>query len=85
MDADGDVVDRAYWSVVGQLFTGVDFYLYKGLYIGSEIGPGVDASKSCQTRMDIGGEGTGTVESKDVETFVVAGFVRPMLRLGRMF
>lgn len=83
LDANGDVSDRAYRGVGGQLFTGVDFYLYKGLYIGSEIGLSVDAFKSCQTKMDIGGE--GTVKSKDVETSVVAGFVRPMLRLGWTF
>ncbi|MBR2380144.1 MAG: hypothetical protein IKA86_04020 [Paraprevotella sp.] len=37
--------DEAYFGVAASIFTGLDFYLYKGLYIGAELGLNINSHK----------------------------------------
>lgn len=57
--------ERAWWSINAAVFAGLDFYIYKGLYIGTELGI------SCQSRKSLKMEFDGTKITK--ETFYDGG------------
>lgn len=68
--------------------TGVDFYVYKSLYIGAELSLGVESrvGKRSETTTKVGGQET-TTKGPDVKgRTTTAGFdVQPVLRLGWNF
>lgn len=68
-------------------FAGVDFYLYKGLYVGAEVGYGISKKSYSDTKSTRTSDGTD-YESKaeNADGTVAAGFyVTPTFRLGWNF
>lgn len=83
------VDDRAYWEVKAALFTGVDFYVYKGLYLGTELGLGLSNQKLSKMKYK-----ATTSETKDATEFEtndkvrnlnLGFYIEPVLRLGWTF
>ena len=80
---EGDDADRAYTGFKASAFTGLDFYIYKGLYIGTELGFSGKIIKTCETKRTYRGE---TEKSKDSYRETSAGFyLEPVIRLGWSF
>lgn len=67
--------------------TGLDFYVYKGLYIGTELGLGVSSYKTLETTTTTCVANVETeVKSKDSTRSTTAKFeIEPVLRLGWNF
>lgn len=89
---DIDDFDRAYWAVNASVFTGIDFYVYKGLYIGAELGLNVSSLKYSQVKYKSTTTSydkvTTTKENKthDNQRLTSVGIdVQPALRLGWSF
>lgn len=79
----GNDEDRAYFGFGVGVFTGLDFYVYKGLYVGTELGLNVESRKTCETEHDYDGNST---KSKDSARYTSAGFyIEPVVRLGWTF
>lgn len=74
-------------NIYGQVFTGIDFYLYKGLYLGTEIALrlGVNGDTNYETEVSTPGAPTVTNEFDVKNGNVSLGFVRPALRIGWKF
>lgn len=76
MNQDGE---RALFGVEVDLFTGVDFYVYKGLFIGTELGMGAAYTKVCEGKSSF-------IKTGDRAHSAEARFyVNPALRLGWVF
>lgn len=83
------VTDRAYWELKAALFAGLDFYVYKGLYVGTEFGLGLNSSENSKMKYK------GTVdneqhviefETNDNARNTTLGFyIEPVIRLGWTF
>lgn len=86
-----DIYDRAYWAIDADLFTGIDFYVYKGLYVGAELGLSINSLKYSEIRYK--GERRTNEEVKyfDIKTKDDSRYtnvkidVQPSLRLGWTF
>lgn len=68
-------------------FTGIDFYVYKGLYLGAEIGLGMVDRLGVNTTTKVTSNG-GTVEHKSEvggHDFKIETYVTPTFRLGWTF
>lgn len=87
----GEIHDRAYWAINADIFTGIDFYVYKGLYVGAELGLSINSLKYSEMKfkgeMKPSEEG-GSIEFKsndDKRETNVKIDVQPALRLGWTF
>lgn len=79
-----EVIDRSYFGVAASIFTGLDFYVYKGLYIGTEFGLYIQSQKTCEGEMK--SSDVGTVKLEDSERVSTYKFdIEPTLRLGWTF
>lgn len=86
-DRNGDVHNGAVGFHVAAV-TGVDFYVYKSLYIGAELSLGVESTvnKRTKTTTMVDGEESSSRGSKAKTRSTTAGFeVQPLLRLGWNF
>ena len=64
-------------------FTGLDFYVYKGLYVGTELGFRFNTLKNCETEVD---DGEDKIKSKDsYRSYSSKFYIEPCLRLGWKF
>ena len=87
---------NSYNEFVAKVFTGIDFYLYKGLYVGAEIGVKIGA-KHFPGEVKKGGIPTDgwnsgqwndsfvVSKSNSSSSFVLATYAEPALRLGWTF
>lgn len=86
------VTDRAYLGVNAAVFTGLDFYVYKGLYVGTELG----LSFKSQGDKKMKYEGQTIDEDGHTNTFNTEStgkfrqteckvYIEPVLRLGWIF
>lgn len=94
-----DKADRANWNINAAIFAGLDFYIYKGLYIGTELGIGCSSLKSLKMEFDAttiskvtsNGKTTTTEDTVDEETtdnHRITNFktyIEPRLRIGITF
>lgn len=78
MNQDGE---RAYFGVEMDAFTGLDFYVYKRLFVGVELGLGVAYAKACEGKYNLESI-TNLGDAKSVEAKF---YVEPALRLGWTF
>lgn len=84
----GNVSDRAYWGFNTSIFAGIDFYIYKGLFIGTELGIGLQTQATSQMKYEafINGERKAKELTVDRSTSVeFKHYVEPTLRLGWTF
>lgn len=81
------VNDRANWGINAAVFTGLDFYVYKGLYLGTELGLKVENYKSSKMTYNAIADRTSyTEESTDKQsTAKVKTYIEPVIRLGWTF
>lgn len=84
-----NVDDRAYWQVKAALFTGVDFYVYKGLYLGTELGLGLSNQKlskmKCRVTLTDENDVKDFETNDDVHNLNLGFYIEPVLRLGWTF
>lgn len=54
LDADFDLdnAERATWNINAAIFAGLEFYIYKGLYIGTELGISCQSQKTLKAEYD---------------------------------
>lgn len=90
---------RATWNINAAIFAGVEFYIYKGLYIGTELGLGCQSAKTLKMEYDatsitkntVNGQTTTHEDSINEETtdnYRVTNFktyIEPRLRIGITF
>ena len=82
--AGGGVQDRAHFGVAASVFTGLDFYIYKGLYIGTELGLYIESYKTQEGECKITDQ--PTTKMKDLERHTNVKFdIEPTIRLGWTF
>lgn len=70
------------------IFTGIDFYVYKGLYVGAELGLNLNFGSTPKISDEVSGTGidkTKTEYDNKVKTFNFATVCTPALRLGWTF
>lgn len=79
----GSDADRAYIGFGASAFTGLDFYVYKGLYVGTELGYGVTTIKNCKTKHEFMGEKETSVDSYRATS--ARFYIEPVVRLGWTF
>lgn len=83
------VNERAYWGVNAAVFTGLDLYLYKGLYVGTELGLRLQTQKSSpmhyQGMMDGGNISYDKKSTDESKTVTLKTYIEPTLRLGWTF
>lgn len=102
-DESGNINDnnitRAHWNINAAIFAGLDFYIYKGLYIGTELGIGCQSYKTLKMEYDgievnkIITDGQtnvteDTVNEKTTDSSRVTNFktyIEPRLRIGITF
>ncbi|MFW5584865.1 MAG: hypothetical protein ACOCM7_06730, partial [Bacteroidales bacterium] len=79
-----DANDRAYFGFNVNIFTGADFYVYKGLFIGAEFGMKVSTQKDSEWEMKVTGEPAvkSTDDNKKVNLQLYAV---PSFRIGWTF
>lgn len=83
-EGNDDYSDRAYFGVAASVFTGLDFYIYKGLYIGTELGLYIKSHKTNKAELKV--SGMETQEMNDSERYTSCKFdIEPTLRLGWTF
>ena len=82
-DGNGGVGEMAYRGVAGSVFMGMDCYVYKGLYVGTEIGVGVASHKTCKARCTVWNEDPVELDLKQRST--VLKVLKPMVRVGWTF
>ena len=84
----GDPTDtntkRANFGVAASVFTGLDFYVYKGLYIGTELGLIITSDKTCEGEIKVTNQDTQKVKSS-VRNTNVKFDIEPTIRLGWTF
>lgn len=87
---------NSYNEFVAKVFTGIDFYLYKGLYVGTEIGvkigakyfPGQVVKGGILSDGWQAGQWSSSFEvskSPSTSSFILATYAEPSLRLGWTF
>ena len=81
------VNDRAYWGINAAIFTGLDFYVYKGLYVGTELGLKLENRKSSKMTYRAVADKTNYLEETTDKaiTTKVKTYIEPVLRLGWTF
>lgn len=82
-DENGGLGEMAYRGVAGSVFMGMDCYVYKGLYVGTEIGVGVASHKTCKARYTV--ERENFVESDLKQRSTLFRVLEPMVRVGWTF
>lgn len=83
LDSGGNNEMRGAFGFGVSIFTGIDFYVYKGLYVGTELGLNITTIKNNQTEIDFDGR---TTKNKDSYRITSYGFdIQPTLRLGWTF
>ncbi|MEG0464313.1 MAG: hypothetical protein RR592_10620, partial [Bacteroides sp.] len=79
----------AYWQVKAALFTGLDFYVYKGLYLGTELGLGLSNQKlskmKCRVTFIDENDVNDFETNDDVHNLNLGFYIEPVLRLGWTF
>lgn len=82
-----DVNDRAYWGFNAAVFTGLDFYVYKGLYVGTELGIGLHTQKSSQMTYEAKYESIRyhEITTDKISNTQLKTYIEPVLRLGWTF
>ena len=84
-----EVDDRASWKFKAAVFTGIDFYVYRGLYLGTELGLGLDTQKFSQMKYQESSSGSSDnlqYETDDnLRDLNVGFYIEPVLRLGWTF
>lgn len=82
-DENGDIIDRAYFGFATSVFTGLDFYVYKGLYVGTELGLYIKTHKTNEGEHTSGNHSN---KYKDTTRTTTCKFdIEPTLRLGWTF
>lgn len=78
---------KAYTEFSVNAFTGIDFYLYKGLYVGAELGLkiGVQNYPAGKTETTSGNEKTEVKGNNSTTGFVLGTYAEPAIRLGWTF
>ena len=82
-DDNNGIADQAHFGVAASVFTGLDFYVYKGLYIGTELGLKIKSHKTNEIETTIGDTSEKGTES--VRTTDVRFDIEPTIRLGWTF
>lgn len=92
---DGDGLffrNKGSWRFDAAVFTGLDFYVYKGLYLGTELGLGLQTSKQGKAKMTKSDTSNGITTTTDIPdtssclSDTSFGFyIEPTLRLGWTF
>lgn len=91
--------ERAYWNINAAVFAGLEFYIYKGLYIGTELGINCQSQKTLKmeyngttiTRTTINGHTDVKEETEEEETTdnmritKFKTYIEPRLRIGFTF
>lgn len=80
--SEGNVGERAHVGVAASVFTGLDFYVYKGLYLGTEVGIYVMSTKTNQTELKYSDK---VIKGTDTYRAVICNAIKPMVRLGWTF
>lgn len=75
--------DNAYFQIGAGVFTGLDFYLYKGLYIGTELGLNFQNKSYKDIETTVGGDKVTTPNDNSDTTLKFE--IEPSLRLGWTF
>ena len=76
--------DRAHFGVAASVFTGLDFYIYKGLYIGTELGLNINSYKTNEAKLKITDQ--PETKTKDSDRYTNVNFdIEPTIRLGWTF
>lgn len=78
---------KAYTEFSIAAFTGIDFYVYKGLYLGAELGLkfGVQSYPAGKTKTTNGNETNEVKGSSKTTGYNIGTFAEPALRLGWKF
>lgn len=81
------VNDRAFWRLNAAIFTGIDFYVYKGLYVGTELGIGLHTKKMSEMTYDGKHENIKYHEktADKITNIEIKTYIEPVLRLGWTF
>lgn len=81
------VNDQAYWGINVAAFTGLDFYVYKGLYVGTELGLRLNNNKTSKMEYNAILDRTNySVDSTDKTTKTeIKTYIEPVIRLGWTF
>jgi len=83
-----DFSNRAFSAITFNLLAGVDYYIYKGLYFGAEIGLGLTSFTFKKVKIDITDAATSITVSAEIpeakESIFNDNFV-PAIRLGWKF
>lgn len=80
--------ERAYSAFEASIFTGLDFYVYKGLYVGVELGLKLESGKTlrAERKISYGNKSADTIKINDSVTTTTCEFgVTPTVRLGWTF
>lgn len=84
--------NRASWRFDAAVFTGLDFYVYKGLYLGTELGLGLKSTKYSKVTITSKSTMNGmTVPEHDIEiddnvrNTTFGFYIEPTIRLGWTF
>lgn len=94
-----DKADRANLNINAAIFAGLDFYIYKGLYIGTELGIGCNSQKSLKMEFDgttiskVTSKGQtqtteDTIDEETTDNYRTTSFktyIEPRLRIGITF
>lgn len=94
-----DYAQRASWNINAAIFAGLEFYLYKGLYIGTELGFGGESAKTLKMEYDgtkitktiTNGQtqiNEQTIDEESTDNYHVTNFktyIEPRLRIGITF
>ncbi len=77
----------AYTEFAVNAFTGIDFFVYKGLYVGAELGLklGVQSFPAGKTKTTSGSETNEVKGDHKTNAFVLGTYAEPALRLGWKF
>ena len=86
-DDEDDVKAVASNNLRFAVFTGIDFYVYKGLYLGAEIGLGLEDRFGVARKTKFTSNGTVTEHKSEVggHDFEISTYVTPTFRLGWTF
>lgn len=95
-ESDGKTIEKTWTNSDGQnygstnymfgIFTGVDFYVYKGLYVGAELGVKLAYNVGHQPKFEINGnEEKPDHEQPTAKSLDFTTYVQPALRLGWTF
>lgn len=77
--------NRAHLGFNVTAFTGIDFYLYKGLFIGAEMGLGVDTYSTNKPELTVGDNSSKVTTSSDSKYYRTKINIEPHISLGWTF